>query len=90
MTELLLRHRATLFRLIGIGLIVGAVGPRYRIAALASGGLSLGSLVVLANTISTSNDALNRVARVDIGLLSALVAVALTSTRKQQVPEAAE
>ncbi|MFD6859402.1 hypothetical protein ACFWCF_18940 [Rhodococcus sp. NPDC060090] len=80
-TELLLRHRATFFGLIGVGLIVGAVDPRYRIAALASGALPLGSFVVLANTIGTSNDALTRVARVDVGLLGALATAALASSR---------
>ncbi|MEE2058227.1 hypothetical protein [Rhodococcus artemisiae] len=89
-TELLLRHRATFFGLLGVGLIVGAVDSRYRLATLTSGALSLGSFVVLANTIGTSNNALTRVTRVDIGLLSALVAAALTSTRRQQVPEATE
>ena len=74
--ELLLRHRALFFGLLGVALIGGAARPRYRRPALLSGVVGLGSFVGLAYSIDGSNGALVRVARVDIGLLGTLAAAA--------------
>ncbi|HET8994348.1 MULTISPECIES: hypothetical protein [unclassified Rhodococcus (in: high G+C Gram-positive bacteria)] len=87
--ELLLRHRALFFGLVGVALIGSAARPRYRPPALLSGAVGLGSFVGLAYSIDGSSSALVRVARVDIGLLVALAAAAALTRRQSgrcQVP----
>lgn len=77
--ELLLRHRAVLLALVGIGLIVGAFVPSIRVAMIATGILSTGSFLVLVATIGAGelNARTLRVARIDVGALAALVLTAL-------------
>lgn len=77
--ELLLRHRATFFGLLGVMLLVGAARARYRLPAAGAGALSLVSYIGLARCVGASNEELTQVMYVDIGLLGALAAsVALT------------
>ncbi|MBW0275225.1 hypothetical protein ATM97_08740 [Nocardia sp. MH4] len=73
--ELLLRHRAVLLALVGIGLIVGAFVPSARPVTIAAGILSTGSFLVLTMAIGPrALDARTlRVARIDVGALAALV-----------------
>lgn len=80
--ELLLRHRATFFAMLGTGLVGGAFVPRYRRLAILSGIVSLGSFIALAESIDGANPRLEQVKRVDIALVAALVAAgALTAGR---------
>lgn len=77
--ELLLRHRATFFGLVGAALLAGAVHPPYRLPALLAGVLSLGSFVGLTEAAGPANEELTHIVRVDVGLLGALAgAAALT------------
>ncbi|TWS25952.1 phosphopantetheine adenylyltransferase [Tsukamurella sputi] len=72
-TELLLRHRATFFGLLGAALLAGAVDDRYRKPAIAMGSVSVGSFLLLAQAGDLSAE-LQRVRRIDIALLGALAA----------------
>lgn len=74
-TELLLRHRATFFGLLGSGLVYAAVDPRHRKPAIVAGAVSLGSYLGLAQSIG-AGPRLEQVKRLDIGLLAALGAAA--------------
>ncbi|ADG79330.1 Phosphopantetheine adenylyltransferase OS=Tsukamurella paurometabola (strain ATCC 8368 / DSM/ CCUG 35730 / CIP 100753 / JCM 10117 / KCTC 9821 / NBRC 16120/ NCIMB 702349 / NCTC 13040) OX=521096 GN=Tpau_2732 PE=4 SV=1 [Tsukamurella paurometabola] len=74
-TELLLRHRATFFGLLGCGLIYAAAEPRYRGPAITAGAVSLGSYLALAQSIG-AGPRLMQVKRLDVGLLAALSAAA--------------
>ncbi|MEV0060616.1 hypothetical protein [Nocardia sp. NPDC050718] len=77
--ELLLRHRAVLLALVGIGLIVGAFVPSVRAVTIGAGILSTASFLVLTAAIGPGalNPRTLRVARVDVGALAALVVAAL-------------
>ncbi|CAM4009871.1 MULTISPECIES: hypothetical protein [Tsukamurella] len=74
-TELLLRHRATFFGLLGTGLIHAALRPDHRKPAVVAGAVSLGSYLALAQSIG-AGPRLEQVKRLDIGLLAALGAAA--------------
>ncbi|KXO91174.1 hypothetical protein [Tsukamurella pseudospumae] len=75
-TELLLRHRATFFGLLGAALLAGAADTRYRRPALAAGTVSVGSFLALAGSIGAPSPELRRVQRIDVVLLTALGVVA--------------
>jgi predicted tellurium resistance membrane protein TerC len=63
--ELLLRHRALLFGLLGAFLIVSAFYPAQQPAAIIAGITSTLSFIVLSWLIGKPNDLLNRVVWVD-------------------------
>lgn len=73
-TELLLRHRATFFGLLGAALLAGAADDRYRRPAIAAGSVSVGSFLLLAQASDRLSPELQRVRRIDIALLGALAA----------------
>lgn len=75
-TELLLRHRATLFGVLGTGLLAGAANDRYRWPAIAAGTVSVGSFLALAGPQGSLSPQLRGVQRVDVALLAALGAAA--------------
>ncbi|MFD4429282.1 hypothetical protein [Nocardia sp. NPDC058497] len=77
--ELLLRHRAVLLALVGIGLIVGAFVPPVRAVTVAAGIISTSSFLVLAAVVGLGDlgAPTKRVARIDVGALAALVAAAV-------------
>ncbi|WP_181873957.1 hypothetical protein, partial [Tsukamurella tyrosinosolvens] len=75
-TELLLRHRATFFGLLGTALLAGAADARYRRPALAAGAVSVGSFLALSGPSDTLSPQLRRVRQVDVALVAALVAAA--------------
>ena len=72
--ELLLRHRAVLFGLLGIFLASAAVRPKLHRAALAAGFVSVVSFLVLSHLVGDYNAALAIVVRVDWIALVLLVA----------------
>jgi hypothetical protein len=72
--ELLLRHRAVLFALLGGFLVFAALQPRYQTLAFVAGLLSVLSFLVLAFSIGGINASLSRVVVADA--LAALLLVA--------------
>lgn len=83
--ELLLRHRAVLFGLVG-GLLVGsALHPPLRRLALGAGFVSAASFLLLAGLVPGINAQLSRVVRADILALALLVGAAIGQWRLQSV-----
>jgi len=72
--ELLLRHRAALFGLIGVFCIVAAFVRSLQSAALAVGAVSVLSFLLLAQRIDGLNSQLRRVVAVDIVAAALLAA----------------
>lgn len=64
-TAILLRHRAALFGLLGVFLVVAAFRPALQAAALVAGFVSVASFLWLAWSVGGYNDALGRVAVAD-------------------------
>lgn len=77
--ELLLRHRALLLALVGIGLVVGAFAAPIRVAAIIAAAISMTSFLALALTVGFRelNGKTKRVAWIDLVALVALVPSAL-------------
>jgi len=75
--EILMRHRAALFGILGGLLVGGAVRKSLRSAALVAGVASLGSFLLLAVSTGGYNAELGRVVAVDVGALLLLVGVAI-------------
>ncbi|CAM3108978.1 hypothetical protein [Tsukamurella hominis] len=71
-TELLLRHRATFFGILGAALLAGAADERFRWPAIAAGTASVGSFLALAGAAEAPSAQLRRVQQVDVALLAAL------------------
>lgn len=69
---LLLRHRAVLFGVLGAGLIVAAVRPRWRPAAVPAGAVAPACFPLPAVAGGPVNAALTRVAAVDVAAVLAL------------------
>jgi hypothetical protein len=67
--EILMRHRAVLFGLLGALLLAAACLPALRVAAFVAGFVSVGSFVLLAWEVGGANASLQRVAWVDAGAL---------------------
>lgn len=72
--ELLLRHRALLLALVGIGLVVGAFAAPIRVAAIIAAAISMITFLALALTVGFCglNGKTKRVAWVDVAALIAL------------------
>ncbi|MEV6279807.1 hypothetical protein [Nocardia sp. NPDC051832] len=70
--EVVLRHRALLFAVIGIGLLVAVFRPGWRPFALSANAISLGGFLVLAFAGGSVGPGLVRVAAVDVVGLVAL------------------
>jgi hypothetical protein len=64
--EILLRHRAVLFGLLGLALAVAAFRPAWHTPALLAATLSVVSFLVLAWLVGGSNAAIATVVRVDV------------------------
>lgn len=71
--EILMRHRAVLFGLLGVLLLVAAFRPELRTVAFAAGFVSVVSFVLLAWSVGGANPALQRVVWVDLVALALLV-----------------
>lgn len=74
---LLLRHRAVLFALLGIGLVTAAFKPAWTTAALVAAIASVGSFVGLAVGVPGLSPSIMRVVVVDTIALLALLAAAI-------------
>jgi hypothetical protein len=79
--EILLRHRAVLFGLLGLFLLIAAFRPAFRTAALAAGLASIGSFLLLAPQVGGYNAHIARVFRVDLVALVLLVVAAGVHSR---------
>lgn len=75
--EILLRHRAVLFGLIGAILIAGAFTPSIQPAAFTIGVVSVTSFLYMAWLVGGYNAKLNKVVTVDLAALGLLVAGAI-------------
>ncbi len=74
----LMRHRAVLFGLLGVLLLLAAARPALQPYALASGFVSVASFVWLAWSAGGVNAALGRVVTVDLFAIACLVVAALS------------
>jgi hypothetical protein len=70
---ILMRHRAVLFALLGVFLLVAAVRPAWQPAALVAGFVSVLSFLALARTVGGTNAQLQRVFAADVVALACLV-----------------
>lgn len=74
--SLLLRHRALLFGLLGVALLLAAWTPAWRVGASIAGLFSMLSFVALAVTGPATSAAIRRIVGIDVAL-SVLLSVAL-------------
>ena len=70
---ILMRHRAVLFALLGVFLLVAAVRPAWQPAALVAGFVSVLSFLALAWSVGGTNAQLARVVTADVVALACLV-----------------
>jgi hypothetical protein len=70
---ILMRHRAVLFGLLGVFLLVAAFKPAWQSAALAAGLLSVVSFIWLAWSVGGYNSRLGRVVTADLAALLCLL-----------------
>lgn len=63
--EILMRHRAVLFALLGAFLIASAFRSAWQLPALIAAAVSVGTFLLLAQMVGGHNEALNRVVTVD-------------------------
>jgi len=75
--EILMRHRAVLFGLLGAFLILAGFDPSWQPAGLVAGFVSVTSFLVLARSVGGCNAALRRVVVADRVLLLCLVVAAV-------------
>jgi hypothetical protein len=71
--EILMRHRAVLFGLLGAFLIVAAFRREWQAAAFVAGTISMASFLLLARATGGYNSQLGRVVAVDLVALGCLV-----------------
>ncbi|NDD63767.1 MAG: phosphopantetheine adenylyltransferase [Acidobacteria bacterium] len=70
---ILMRHRAVLFGLLGVFLLVAAFRPEFQVAAFIAGFVSVASFIYLAWSAGPYNAHIARVFAADIGALVCLV-----------------
>ncbi|MFX4293277.1 phosphopantetheine adenylyltransferase [Streptomyces bohaiensis] len=81
---MLLRHRAVLLALVGVGLLVAAFLPALRPAAITAAAVSMGSFLLFAYTTADLGAATVRVARIDIAALALLAVAAALVVRRRR------
>lgn len=79
--EILMRHRAVLFGLLGVFMVYSAFTPSLQRAALLAGFASVLSFLFLAGSIGGYNAAIARVVTVDVVALACLVVAAVAYWR---------
>ena len=82
--SLLLRHRAVLFGLLGVGMIASVAWPAWRPAAYAAASVSVVSFLVLAALEHPAQPAIHRVVIADAIAVVLLVAGAFAEWRARQ------
>ncbi len=76
--EILMRHRAVLFGLLGMFLISSAFLPNLQLAALITGFVSVISFLYLAYSVGGYNDQVNRIVTADKAALVCLLVGSIT------------
>jgi hypothetical protein len=76
--EILMRHRAVLFGLLGIFLLTSAFLPNLQLAALITGFVSVVSFLYLAYLVGGYNDQVNRIVTADKAALVCLLVGSIT------------
>ena len=76
--EILMRHRAVLFGLLGIFLLTSAFLPNLQLAALITGFVSVISFLYLAYSVGGYNDQVNRIVTADKAALVCLLVGSIT------------
>ena len=76
--EILMRHRAVLFGLLGIFLLSSAFLPSLQLAALITGFVSVVSFLYLAFSVGGYNDQVNRIVTADKAALVCLLVGSIT------------
>lgn len=71
--EILMRHRAILFGLLGLFLIYAAFRPAMQVLAIGAGFVSVVSFIVIAWSVGDYNEAIRRVVMADVVAAVALV-----------------
>lgn len=84
--SILLRHRAVLFALIGGVMVAGALYRPWRLLALGMGLVSVVSFLMLAHVEGGGSSAVQKVVRVDVAALLALLVVAIIEARAHLLP----
>jgi nicotinamide riboside transporter PnuC len=79
--EILMRHRAVLFGLLGVFLLVAAFRPALRTLAIIAGFVSVTSFIAIAWSVGGYNDAVNRVVIADIIAIVALITAGVLQVR---------
>jgi hypothetical protein len=79
---ILMRHRAVLFALLGVFLLVAAGRPAWQPAALVAGFVSVLSFLALARTVGGTNAQLQRVFAADVVALACLVVGAVARVQQ--------
>jgi hypothetical protein len=72
-TEILLRHRAVLFSIIGLFLLLSVFKTEYQLIAICIGLISVASFLLLAWSIEGLNSEISRVVKVDWVALALLI-----------------
>jgi hypothetical protein len=72
--EILMRHRAVLFGLLGLFLVYAAFQPSLKPLAIIAGFVSVASFIAIAWSVGGYNDSLRKVVIVDIIAIVALIA----------------
>ena len=72
--EILMRHRAVLFGLLGLFLLYAAFQPSLRVLAIIAGFVSVVSFIAIAWSVGGYNEAIRKVVIADIIAIVALVA----------------
>ncbi len=78
--EILMRHRAVLFGLLGVFMLVAAFKPAYRTTAFVAGFFSVVSFLYLARSVGSYNAQISRVVIADILALICLVVGSVAHT----------
>jgi hypothetical protein len=76
--EILMRHRALLFGILGAFILYSAFNPFYQPAAMIMGGVSMAGFALLVLSVGGYNEAVGKVLFIDVlGILFLLAAVVL-------------
>lgn len=76
--EILMRHRALLFGILGVFILYAAFNPLYQLAAMIMGGASMVGFALLVIGVGDYNEAIGRVLLFDVlGIFLLLVAAVL-------------
>ena len=87
--EILLRHRAVLFGLLGVFIAYAAFQPHLRTLALVAGAVSIATFLALAFSVGGYNSAISTVVKADLVAAAALALGAaghLRSAASQETP----